>query len=122
VGVSEHYAAELDCPVLVSPPPLWAPLEEHLAPWKGREVWLEAAWEEAVVTVTEAGSHYAVSKNGGPFPFRDENLQTAYRIETGPDAVRVFLHRGKAELDMLLALASQLGVTAAVGLYQQLNE
>lgn len=120
VGVSEGYAAELDCPVLVSPPPLWTTPEEHLAVWKGREVWLEAAQEDAVVTVTEAGSHYAPCEAHGAFPFLDRQLLAAYRVETESEAVRVYLHRGKEELEGLLNRAKSLGVSAAVGLYQQL--
>ena len=43
VGVSEPYAKGLSCPVFLPPvPPDMSP-SRHLAPWQGREIWLEAA-------------------------------------------------------------------------------
>lgn len=120
VGVSESHAAGFDCPVLVSPPPLWTSLEEQIDPWRSRQIWLEAVQEDAVVTVTDTGSHYAPCPAHGDFPFLDARLQVAYRIETTEDAVCVYLHRGQKELDGLLAQASHRGICTAVGLYQQL--
>ena len=43
VGVSEIYAEGLSCPVFLPPVPPDRPLSAYLAPWHGREVWLEAA-------------------------------------------------------------------------------
>lgn len=121
VGVSENYGKDLSCPVFLRPPPLWTPLEEHIAPWKGRNIWLEAAQEDALVCVTEAGSSYELWDDGGDYPFRDEKLQIAYRLETAPDCLRVFLHRGPEELQALLEKAKQLGISTAIGLYQHLK-
>ena len=42
-------------PVFLPPAPLHMPMEEYLSPWKGREIWLEAALQRQVVTVTEEG-------------------------------------------------------------------
>ena len=121
VGVSEGYGAHLRCAVFLRPPPLWTALDDHIAPWKGREIWLEAAQEDAVVTVTTAGSHYTTCHKDYPYPFQSEALQVAYRIETGPDQLRVYLHRGPKELQELLHQAKQLGICTAVGLYEHLK-
>ena len=121
VGVSEDYGEHFCCPVFLRPPPLWTALSDHLAPWKGRQIWLEAAQEDAVVTVTETGGHYTVCDHTGPYPFNSDKLQVAYRIETAPDHLRVYLHRGSKELQALLEEAKQLGISTAIGLYQHLK-
>ena len=122
VGISEHYAAELDRPVFLSPPALHVPLEAYLSNWAGRELWLEAALETAVYTVTTEGCSITATDNI-PLPepvFTDEALCCRYHIEQ-KDASAIFtLQRSKPELDALLAQAETFGITAAVGLYQQL--
>lgn len=121
VGVSENYGEHFCCPVFLRPPPLWTALSDHIAPWKGRQIWLEAAQEDAVVTVTEEGGHYTVCDHTGPYTFNSDKLQVAYRIETDPDQLRVYLHRGSKELQGLLHQAKQLGICTAVGLYEHLR-
>lgn len=121
VGVSEDYGEHFCCPVFLRPPPLWTALDDHIAPWKGREIWLEAAQEDALVRVTQAGSSYEAWDDGGDYPFRDEQLQIAYKLETAPDCLYVFLHRGPKELQALLEKAKQLGISTAIGLYQHLK-
>lgn len=121
VGVSDGYAGALDVPVFVSPTPPNAALEDHLVPWKGREIWLELAPEPLEITVTEAGSHVL------PLPappdtedgFRDEVLCCRYRAEVLEGAVRFTLWRDGPCLDVLCEQAAALGVTRAAQLYQQ---
>lgn len=120
VGVSESNGRELSCPVFLSPPPLWTSLEEHHLPWKNREVWLEAGTEDACVTVTNAGSEYRLWDRTGEFPYFDETVSAAYRLEFTGEAARFYLHRGQKELKHLLYKARELGIRTAVGLYQQL--
>ena len=123
VGVSEGYARDFDCPVFVSPPPLDVPLESHLAPWDGREIWLEAALDARQFTVTEKGC------TSLPLPYsapdgdlhKDVDLCCSYRCDIG-DAAVFTLWRTPEDLENLLTQAQVLGIRRTVGLYQQLGK
>jgi len=122
VGVSEHYAQKLDCPVFLPPLPLDIPIEDYLAPWQEREIWLDAAMDGVTLTLTEAGCTavplpYPTFEEG----FRDEKLHCHYRIETEPDIARFTLWRTWDDLQALLTGAEAHGVTRAVGLWQELH-
>ena len=122
VGVSELYAREVSCPVFLPPVPHHVPLSEHLAPWQGREIWLEAALDRETITVTEKGA--AVSPPSGPFPDsgpEDGDLHCHYHIRTCSDRIDFTLWRTKDDLAALLEQAEGAGVTQAVGLWQELN-
>ena len=123
VAVTKGLAADLECPVFLSPAPLHIPLAEHLATWQGREIWLEAALEQETVTVTEKGVEYARQ-----FPpeelrcgFCEEELCCHYRIEKAADRVSFTLFDTPESLAKKLDLAASLGVTRAVGLWQELR-
>ena len=123
VTVSELYAQDLDCPVFLPPVPLEQPLEAYLAPWQGREIWLEAALGGLEIQLTEAGASLT------PLPYcppdlpvhKDDRLHCHYSIETTASQARFTLHRGWEDLDALLAEAEALGVIQAVGLWQELS-
>jgi hypothetical protein len=123
VCVSGHYAMDLDCPVFLPPPLLHQPLADHLAPWKGREIWLEAALEAEEITVTAEGSTVT------PLPFLplaensfvSEELHCRYRIRVEDDRAVFTLARDGEMIKSLLASSKRQGVTQAVGLYQQLG-
>ena len=122
VGVSLPYAGKTDCPVFLPPVPPDVPIGEYLVPWGGREVWLEAALDGQVITVSESGSSTAPL-----FPWerpeegqQDAVLHCRYLIHMGND-VRFTLFRTPENLDALLAEAETLGVTRAVGLWQELG-
>ena len=53
--------------------------------------------------------------------FADEALHCHYRIQENPDRVDFTLYRTREDLDALMQEAAQLGVTLAVGLWQELN-
>ncbi len=122
VAVTESYADALACPVFLSPPPLRKTLEAYLAPWQGREIWLEAAYGAEIVTVTPEGSQCAAC----PLPeeealwHEDAALHCRYRMELGSDTAHFTVFRDTACLDAMLEHAQALGVTCAVGLYQEL--
>lgn len=124
VGVTAGYARELSCPVFLEPPPLHVPLQEHLKPWKGREIWLEAALEAERITVDTQGSHLeqaTLDALDEPV-FEEPELYCRYHI-TLTDNTAVFqLLRTKEDLVRLLEDAQKFGITQAVGLYQQLRE
>ncbi len=61
VAVSSLYAQELDCPVFLPPVPLDVPAETWLAPWQGREIWLDLALEAQKLTPS-----WKPSGNGSP--------------------------------------------------------
>jgi len=124
VGVSEGYADTLDCPVFLPPPPLDQPLKLHLQPWEHREIWLEAALDKTTITVTEDGSTFSPGMFS-PDPdssFREESLFCHYRVETTDASARFHLFRTREDLSSLLEAAESLGVTRAVGLYQELSQ
>ena len=120
--VSQHYAKEQNVGVFLSPCPPAIPLKTYLAPWKGREIWLDAAVQTQIITVTKDGSTFSQPsrQDRGPFPHQDSRLCCRYRIETDNDTARFILHRGKAELNDLGKEAQSLGLKAMVGLYQEL--
>lgn len=123
VGISHLYAAGLPCPVFLPPPALNQPLAEHLAPWKEREVWLEAALESACITVKEQGSRYVSQVYEPPAPacFADDALHCHYRQELNENQIIFHLYRTEEDLEALLGEAEALGVKKTVGLYQQLK-
>jgi hypothetical protein len=121
VCVSHLYAKELSCPVFMPPCPLTVPLSEHLAPWDGREIWLEVATDSTAITVTGSGSRISYHPCAGDFPYRDAILHCRYRIETASDAALFLLRRTFADLPPLLQEAEKLGVTRTVGLWQELT-
>lgn len=123
VCISELYADNLRCPVFLSPVPPEQPLAQHLSPWAGREIWLDAAMNAAAVTVTADGSRFepAEPPKDPSGAHREETLHCHYTIDLQPDVIRFTLFRTRADLDALLAEAARLGVRCAVGLYQQLS-
>jgi len=120
VGVTPQYVQPSAGPVFLPPVPIDIPLVEYLAPWQGREIWLEAALDGMCYTITEQGS---VS---GPLPripdrgLRDDDLFCHYQIETFETKAEFSLWRTREDLDTLLNKAQSLGVTKAVGLWQEL--
>lgn len=124
VGVAASYAGALPCPVFLPPVPLHIPIPEYLAPWDGREIWLDGAPDGEIITITEAGSAYTPlppgdRPSGG---FAEEALHCHYRIETTADRARFTLYRTPDDLLSLLHAARELGVTQSIGLYQELVE
>lgn len=123
VGVSDLYARDLDCPVFLPPAPLDQPLKDHLAPWNGREIWLEAATDAACITVTEKGSSASPVTCPQPLKrhFLDQALHCWYWTERSEKEVRFYLWRDSRQLNALLEEAEALGISKAIGLYQQLG-
>ena len=124
VAVSPDYAQDHTCPVFLEPPPLHRSLEDHIAPWQGRQLWLEAALEAQSITVTAAGSTFA------PLPYEapegvhhiEERLCCRYRLQLQEGQAEFTLLRAPEDLNSLLSQAEKLGITRAVGLYQQLGK
>lgn len=124
VGISEAYAAGLPCPVFLPPPPLDQALTEYLTPWKGREIWLEAALDGETVTVTPEGARRAslLRWDSPEDGFSDNALHCHYIAKVEHNQIRFALFRTAADLEALFREAGSLGVTQAVGLFQELGD
>lgn len=121
VAVSHLYADSLSCPVFLPPVPVQTPVAEYLAPWQGREIWLETALDAVKITLTEKGASFAPlpRADGEKNDFRGEKLHCRYRISLSEDRAEFLLYRAKEDLASLLRDAGNHGVTTAVGLYQE---
>ena len=124
VGVSECYAENFTCPVFLPPPPLHLPLQEYLAPWSGREIWLEAATDTRVFIVDSQGSRQVpgIYTESDKPEFTETRLHCRYRISLFDDHAEFTLHRNIDDLAQLLQEVEDLGVSLAVGLYQELRK
>ena len=123
VAVTEAFAQELSCPVFLSPAPLHMPLSEYLEPWRGREIWLEAALEQEEITVTESGTDCArqFPPDGLTEGFYDEILCCNYITRHTPDRITFTLFDTVESLQKKLDLAQSLGVSRVIGLWQELG-
>lgn len=123
VGVSELYARELECPVFLAPPPLHKQLSSHLLSWSGRELWLDAAVETGRLRVTDTGGTYQALPFTPPDRpvFYAEPLHCHYHAQLPGDCVDFTFYRQSEDIASLLLHAEELGITRAIGLYQQLK-
>ena len=119
LAVSEPYAEDLPGPVFLSPVPPDRLPEAHLARWPHREKWLELAGTRRQLTVTEQGTRISDAADTGPLPFSHSPLHCHYRIEAAEDRICFTLGRTRSDQQALLEEAEALGVTAAVGLWQE---
>lgn len=121
-AVSDLYAKKLDCAVFLPPVPLDVALWEYIAPWQGREIWLDIAPTALKISLTSEGVTYfptgpiASAKNC----HKDDNLHCHYYIRTEENA-DFTLWRTSEDIKSLLTKAEEMGVTHAVGLYQELG-
>ncbi len=122
VGVPQAYAHCSDGPVFLAAPPLDIPLQIYAAGWDGRELWLEAATETAMIRVTETGAEYAVYPLPDTPAFQDSSLCCGYRLTASEDTLTVQLYRDQKNVADLLCKADELGFSRAIGLYQQFRE
>ncbi len=121
-AVAEPYAQGLDCPVFLPPVPMLTPLKKYIAPWQEREIWLDTAIEQLEFTVTAQGCTSAPSQTDADCPFCDDALHCHYRTEVLDDRAKFILRRDYEDITSLLQEAEALGITAAVGLYQQFKD
>lgn len=121
VAVSELYARDMDCPVFLSPCPHHLPLSNHIAPWIGRQIWLDLAQDTEVIEVTSSGTVVSVipRSNIQYIEHGDPRLHCHYHIETAESCIRFTLRRTKEDLIALLQEAADLGVPNCISLYQE---
>ena len=123
VGVSSPYAQAVNCPIFLPPLPLHLRLEEYLAPYKGRKIWLDLAPGCGELHILPKGNQYLPMPANAlaPGSFRDDTLRCRYATSVTEDGVVFSLCRGQEELPLLLEDAEKAGVTLALGLYQELT-
>ena len=123
VCVSDVYADKGNGPVFVRPVPVNTPVEDWLQKWQGREIWLDVSREQIHYTVTEEGCREtpAPLQSASALPSQDEQLHCHYRIELHDDRAEFTLQRTRQDIADLLCAAEGLGVTKAVGLWQELK-
>ena len=111
-----------DGPVFLPPAPLYVPLEDYLAPWRGREIWLEAALQQQTITVTSEGVRFSPAVparwEGG---FECRELCCRFTQEIREHQVVFTLFDTRETLPDKLDRARELGVHAALGLYCELG-
>ena len=120
VAAPPEYAPK-GCPVFLPPVPVDCTVEDFLSPWQGREIWLDTGLRGLELTLTPAGaiaSPAAASLLQGLY---DEALCCRYTIRATPQGFVFHLGRDRACLQKLLARAEPLGVSLAVGLWQELS-
>ena len=117
VAVSHLYAADLDCPVFLPPPPLHMPLKEYLKAWAGRKIWMEIAPESQIMTVTAEGCQISPGMNADLIEpaFYHENLFCRYHTQVLKDSVIFPLQRGWQEWESLCKQAETFGISVCVG-------
>ena len=122
-ALTPEYGKDLDCALFLPPCPLHVPLEDYLEPWKGREIWLEAALCQEDVLVTKEGSRFVPYFPTGHLTggFFDKDLCCNYNIDTAPEQITFTLFDTPENMEQKLALAESLGVVRAVGLWQELG-
>lgn len=123
VAVTEGFAKNIPCPVFLSPAPLHLPLSEHLNPWQGREIWLEAALCQEKIIVTRDGTEFTPQfpPDGLSGGFYEEDLCCRYCTKADDEHITFTLFDTPESLQNKLAHADSLGVSRAVGLYQELG-
>ena len=124
VAVSAGHGAAWNGPVLLPPCPLHVPLEEYLRPWKGREIWLEAALCQEDASITANGAsfipHFPIDYLQGGF--YDDPLCCHYHIAKSEEDVTFTLFDTWESLKKKLSCAQELGVARGIGLWQELGK
>ena len=123
VVVSSLYARYTDSPVFLPSPPCHIPLEKYIAPWRGREIWLELALDCQELLLTPQGCQvHSIPRQEVSDSFHaDERLHCRYRSQVTPSEAKFTLLRTRENLAGLVSHAEKLGVTTTVGLYQELH-
>lgn len=119
VAVSATHAGSLDCPVFVPYPLPSESLSTHLAPWKGRDIWLEISTAVQKITITPSGAEHQIATSHSELPHEDRELHCHYRIDVGNNELQFTLQRTVEDLHDLLDSGHSMGVSVAVGLHQE---
>ena len=124
VAVSAPFAEGIPCPVLLPPCPAHVSLAEHIAPWIGRDIWLELSRGMETIEITSSGASvssqlFSVREEAG---FSEETLRCHYRCEADPGQIRFSLWRTDGDVRSLCMDGASMGIKGFLGLYQELGE
>ena len=113
--------AKSDSTLFLPPAPLYQPLERYLEPYKGRKIWLDAAFLPAQIVITNHGSHHThPSPDGLPAaPHWSDELCCHYGLQVEDDRAIFTFAPSSDGFQTWLHRAEVLGVEAVVGLYQE---
>lgn len=116
--------AQGNSPIFLPPCPLNRPLKVHLSPYQGREIWLDAAPLPTQITVTVQGSTSQTLSMAElcDATHWEPELYCNYKIALQDDRIIFTLNRDADAFCSWLEYAETLGVTAAIGLYQELKQ
>ena len=111
-------------PVFLSSAPLHVPMEEYLAPWKGREIWLEAAVQKQTVTITAEGCTVFPPCTNTDLTngYYCEKLRCRFTQKFTENQAVFTLFDTSDTLKTKIRHASDLGTARFIGLYQELGE
>lgn len=122
VAATEAYARTLHCPVFLPPPPVNISLQSYLKPWRGQDIYLEVAPVHTRFTVTPEGSFLqALHKIDAPLHHTDQRLHCHYRIDLLAEKAVFTTMRTTEDLSALAKEALDTGVSAVIGLHQELK-
>ena len=131
--IADAICDTLPCPVALTPtyrkdqaavflPPIpeYQSAKAYLAPYGGQEIWLETELRGLKMTVTADGctSEPLESALQGNI-FEDSLCRCHYTIDVVEDRAIFSMQRTENDLQALLSDAETMGVTKALGLYQQ---
>lgn len=121
VIISSVYGKKLRCPVLLPPVPPDVLIDDYLAPWKDRPVWLELSRSPLRYRVTKTGASRipldALPENSTA----EAQLQCHYSIDIREDHIDFTLFRTHEDIISLSKKAEALGVLGAIGLWQEIG-
>lgn len=121
VVVSSLYAVP-GASILLPPPPVDTPLADYVSAWAGHPLWLELSPTETTMELTAEGTKIrpgSVPSSGTLH--QEEKLHCHYQILENESAVFFHLFRTGQDLKALLQEAEGLGISGAIGLYQEIG-
>ena len=99
-------------------------MAQHVTPWAGRELWLEAVTDIRTAVITESGCtrQAAAPPRADAVWFEDPAFHCRYCWHADDRQAVFTLERTAKHIPSLLEEAEKLGITRAVGLYQQYKQ
>lgn len=120
VAVTPAYAKEHSGVVFLPPVPADQNICDYLKQWESKEIWLEIEKQGICLTVTKDGCTTEALPELPKEPvFPDIELCCHYGIQVLHDRAIFSLFRTEDDQKKLLEEAEKMGVTLAVGLYQE---
>lgn len=120
IAVSKLYSGGNRLAVVLPPLPVDVSLAAYIAPWKGREIWMEAALGKVTLTLTKEGCREEPLLTVPEQGLREERLCCHYTVSRREDAAVFRLWRTYEDLLDLAQKGEALGIKHTLGLYQEI--